>query len=379
MSTTATVTTIAEAEWGSSNKYGNIYGTTDIKSEDSIVGNFDSIPIINVGGIFSENIEDRKAVAAQLRDACTRVGFFYIENHGIPEELLDRVFQLGKEFFALPFEEKMETYINNTSHYRGFTPLYSAGKAGPDGKGNANEAFDWGHDSKLTDDPNDQFVDPYMRGENPWPRHPEDFESTLSEYYRQLRAFTRVMARNVALSLGLKEDYFEPQLTHPGCTGLIAHYPPQPAKSNIFGIDGHTDAEFLTILAPGDVRALEVLNRDGYWISAPPQKGCYIVNVGDQLQACTNGLYVSTMHRVLNYSGQERYSVPFFLGLNYEEVVKPIPELVKNGDPVKFSPLTAGQMYKQTMVGFHALADRNPEFLKYKKAKVIGADSAKAT
>src|SRR6187402_2467703 len=77
-----------------------------------------------------------------------------------------------------------------------------------------------------------------------------------------------------------------------------------------------------TVLAPGDVRALEVLSRSGYWISAPPIDGCFIVNVGDQLQAWSNDLYVSTLHRVLNYSGVERYSVPFFFSANFETVIE---------------------------------------------------------
>lgn len=106
-----------------------------------------------------------------------------------------------------------------------------------------NEAFDWGHDSKLNDDPHDSFVDPYMRGENPWPRQLPEFETILSDYYRRMRAFGRILARNVALSLGLDESYFEPVLTHPGCSALVAHYPPQEIGSKKFGLDGHTDAE----------------------------------------------------------------------------------------------------------------------------------------
>lgn len=46
-----------------------------------------------------------------------------------------------------------------------------------------------------------------------------------------------------------------------------------------------TDSDpVLTFLAPGNVRALEVLNREGQWISAPPIEGTFVVNVGDQLQ-----------------------------------------------------------------------------------------------
>jgi isopenicillin N synthase-like dioxygenase len=74
------------------------------------------------------------------------------------------------------------------------------------------------------------------------------------------------------------------------------------------------------------------MRRDGYWISAPPKKGCFIVNVGDQLQAWSNDLYVSTLHRVLNYSGQERYSVPFFFSANYETVIEVSVITFENGE-----------------------------------------------
>lgn len=107
----------------------------------------------------------------------------------------------------------------------------------------ANEAFDWGHDSKLNDDPNDHFIDPHMRGENVWPRKLPELEVILSNYYHLLRTFCRYLTRNLALSLGLEESYFDSVTTHPGCSAVIAHYPPQPLQKIHYGIDPHTDAE----------------------------------------------------------------------------------------------------------------------------------------
>jgi len=55
------------------------------------------------------------------------------------------------------------------------------------------------------------------------------------------------MARNVALSLGLEEQHFDSVLTHPGCSALVAHYPPQEAGSGNLGLSAHTDAEYRSL------------------------------------------------------------------------------------------------------------------------------------
>lgn len=86
-------------------------------------------------------------------------------------------------------------------------------------------------------------MDPYMKGDNVWPRQLPDFEVKLSEYYRSLRTFGRIMARNIALSLGLDEGHFENLVTHPGCSALVAHYPPVQKGILNNGLDPHTDAE----------------------------------------------------------------------------------------------------------------------------------------
>lgn len=54
-----------------------------VKSNESVES--EEIPIIDVAGIYSDNIEDRRAVAEKVREACHRIGFFYVINHvGFP-------------------------------------------------------------------------------------------------------------------------------------------------------------------------------------------------------------------------------------------------------------------------------------------------------
>ncbi len=101
----------------------------------AIPGDFDTIPVIDVGGIRSKRVAERQAVAAKIHEACTQVGFFYIENHGISQDLVEDVFEFAGKFFALSFEQKMEIFIDNSPNFRGYTPVGGSGKPGPDGKG----------------------------------------------------------------------------------------------------------------------------------------------------------------------------------------------------------------------------------------------------
>jgi isopenicillin N synthase-like dioxygenase len=51
--------------------------------------------------------------AGRVREACIREGFFYIVNHGVDPELIQRMFDVNKAFFALPMEEKRKIHVNS--------------------------------------------------------------------------------------------------------------------------------------------------------------------------------------------------------------------------------------------------------------------------
>ena len=70
------------------------------------------------------------------------------------------------------------------------------------------------------------------------------------------------------------------------------------------------------------VGGLEILNKNAHWISATPIPGTFVVNVGDFLQRISNDRWVSTVHRVINKTGKERYSMPFFFSFNMDADVE---------------------------------------------------------
>jgi isopenicillin N synthase-like dioxygenase len=60
-----------------------------------------SLPIIDLAPYMKEG-GDTKATATAIREACKKVGFFYVKNHGVPEELRKSFFESSKRFFDLP-------------------------------------------------------------------------------------------------------------------------------------------------------------------------------------------------------------------------------------------------------------------------------------
>lgn len=79
----------------------------------------ESLPIISLSAFLSNAPSDRPTsaqleTAEQLDRACQEYGFFYLSDHGINQELLDRVIDVGGRFFTENgAEEKMKIKIRS--------------------------------------------------------------------------------------------------------------------------------------------------------------------------------------------------------------------------------------------------------------------------
>jgi isopenicillin N synthase-like dioxygenase len=88
----------------------------------------------------------------------------------------------------------------------------------------------------------------------------------------------------------------------------------------------HTDFGCTTILLQQpNQHGLQVLYPPtNSWIPVPAKEDVLIVNVGDLLQKWTKGEYRSAVHRVVNVSETDRYSVPFFYHGNLGTKLAPL-------------------------------------------------------
>jgi isopenicillin N synthase-like dioxygenase len=246
------------------------------------------------------------------------------------------MYALTKSFFKLPFDEKNKlNVVNSGPTLRGYIPMY-AENVDPANTRDFKECFDCGaHYDEVS---------PFF-GPNQMPSALPQFEKVAEDYHSSVLALARMLIGGIALSLGLPQNYFEHLQRKPITIQRILRYPPQIGRisQEEIGIGAHTDYGFLTVLSQDAVGGLQVRNRAGEWVTAPPVEGTFIVNIGDLVQTLTNDRYTSTMHRVINTSGLERYSIPFFIDLDFDAIVEPVPTCVSEALPAKYEAYTCGQ------------------------------------
>lgn len=300
---------------------------------------FSEIPVIDLAGLCAPGEPGLDAVGAAIKRAATEVGFFYIANHGVPQAVIDAAFAEARRFFRSPEETKATVRVN--ALHRGWL---APGGAVMDGakRPDLKESFIFGLDLPETD-PDVQAGKPLM-GPNQWPPGMPAFRSALSAYYAEVLACGQRLLRGFASALDLPPDHFAAAFAKPLARGSAIWYPPQPPElgENQFGVSAHTDYGCITILAQDDTGGLQVQNRRGEWIAAPPIPGTYVINIGDLMARWTNDLFVSTPHRVVNASGRERQSIAVFYDPHPDTEITAIPACVTADNPVRYETTTCG-------------------------------------
>jgi isopenicillin N synthase-like dioxygenase len=297
------------------------------------------IPVVDISQLTSRDSVVRRRAAHALGEAAEEVGFVYIVGHGVDPALIQRVLDRADAFFTLPQAEKERYHVKYSAHHRGYVPVTEVGNYNDEKGGRHYEAFDLAVD--LAPDDPDIGPDKPLLGPNVWP-DVDAFRETISEYYSVVAGVGRQMCRGFEMHLGLDPGYLDQYMRKPTSQLRLLHYLPNNAPCNeaAMNMGAHTDYECFTILHqahPG----LQVLTVDDQWLDAEPIDGSFVINIGDMLEAWTNGRFRSTLHRVVNV-GTERYSIPFFVAADYDAKVAPLKPFVTPGKQPRYETITAG-------------------------------------
>ncbi|XP_059455959.1 probable 2-oxoglutarate-dependent dioxygenase At3g50210 [Corylus avellana] len=293
---------------------------------------FKYIPIIDISPLLARCDDPKMAedpgvyeVVRQLDQACREAGFFYVKGHGIPDSLIKEVKKVSHNFFQLQYEEKIKIKMTAATGFRGYQRV---GENITKGVPDMHEAIDCYREVK---EGMYGELGKTMQGCNQWPCNPPNFKELMEEYISLCKDLSRKILRGIALALGGSPDEFEGEragdafwvmriIGYPGASTTNG-----PGPINDIGCGAHTDYGLLTLVnQDDDITALQVRNLSGEWISAPPIPGTFVCNIGDMLKIYSNGLYDSTLHRVMNNSPRYRVCVAYFYETNFETAVEPL-------------------------------------------------------
>ncbi|KAI4265316.1 MAG: hypothetical protein L6R38_009514 [Xanthoria sp. 2 TBL-2021] len=131
------------------------------------------------------------------------------------------------------------------------------------------------------------------------------------------------------------------------------------------GIGAHRDFGIITLLLQGDVPGLEVWDEETKsYYDAPPVEGAYVVNLGNLFEQWTNDKYLSNVHRVINKSSQERYSIPSNYNGNPDFIIKCIETCRARPEDEKYAPISVEDYVRQKYedvygrVGIYKVAEK---------------------
>ena len=299
------------------------------------------LPIFNIGEFENSTGDLREKFCTDLDRFCSEIGFLLIENHGVPDNVIESQWTAVNQFFSQKTEDKKKA----SAPY----PGYPYGWIGPNkealaaSKGDKTppdlkESFNGGPikipSKKIKDDRAYEFCyQPTI-----WPEI-NGFQKAWTDYYIEMEKLALKIMSAFAEALHLEPNFFKNYIETPISALRALHYP----KTTIVPEEGqqragaHTDYGSLTILLPQpDTSGLQ-LQIKNQWIDVPAIKGTFVINIGDLMELWTGRRWKSTLHRVIAKPNQpERKSLVFFHQPNWEAEIYPIGENKK--EPVISGP-----------------------------------------
>ncbi|KAJ7452216.1 Clavaminate synthase-like protein [Mycena latifolia] len=243
----------------------------------------------------------------QLWTAATKLGFWYLKNHGVDEEV-DKMFDMAAETMALSLEEKMEYDMGHEGMSFGY-------KAAGTNAINASGMLDTVEFLNVAKD--DALAWPAQVHRSYPSTVDARMESTIAPFVTKSIAVNNTLLDVFNDKLGLPKGTLlrlHRQEEHSGCATRSTLSPPIADRQVI---SAHTDFGSLTFLH-NRLGGLQVFPPGAEtWQYVKPIPGHAICNLGDAMVIFSGGILRSNIHRVVNPPGGQgtfpRSSLVYFM------------------------------------------------------------------
>lgn len=308
---------------------------------------YSEIPSLDLLDFTSGSPERKRQFVKELGAAYQNIGFVAIKNHGLSDDLTQKLYAVVKQFFFLPDEVKLKYEKTELAGQRGYI---SKGRERAKGR-NTGDLKEFYHVGQPTANKPNEYP------ENIWPEEIPEFREYTLEAFRTLESAGVQMLRAIALHLGLEETYFDNQVkTGNSILRQIHYFPienPEDIPSDAVRAAEHGDINLITLLMGASADGLQVLRRDGQWIPITALPDQIVVNVGDMLSRFTNNKLKSTIHRVVNppreLMGASRFSIPFFMHPVSSMDLSCLESCIDEENPKQYEDITAGEFLDERL------------------------------
>ncbi|XP_024544746.1 probable 2-oxoglutarate-dependent dioxygenase ANS [Selaginella moellendorffii] len=219
-----------------------------------------------------------KTAMEDIKFACEEWGFFELVNHGVPEDVIEDMVKNTHTFFNLSTTEKMKYFSEDV-----FNPMREVTK----------------------------------------------------NYVKHMQILGKKLLMVMSKALGLHENKLQETYSNEEMIVQLNYYPPCPDPEPALGLNPHSDSGGITILWQDQVGGLQI-QKEGKWYNVKCNSNALIVNVGDQVEIMTNGIFKSVIHRAIVNRNLYRMSMAFFFNPCAQATIAPIQELLDNQNPAQY-------------------------------------------
>jgi isopenicillin N synthase-like dioxygenase len=307
-----------------------------------------SVPVVDMGDPSGD-------LVAQVGEACERIGFFTIVNHGVPPRVIDEAWAAARAFFDLPESDKLRLALGDRRGLVPNLPQYYpveeealAAGLGERTPGDLKESIGFG--------PSDEG--------RPWPARPVELEAALRRYFAAMLELGARLRGLLLEALGQPGDLLDGLFPAGGGASYLRaiNYPERTdVLPGQMRAGAHTDYGCLTILRSQDsAGGLQVRDRDQRWVDVQGLDDAFVINIADAMSLWSNDRFVSTVHRVVTppdalVAGSRRQSIAFFYNPAADALIRPI---TAGGEAQRHEPITFQELQDRKSRLAHAVAEQ---------------------